>query len=80
MTQHSHASRVPGCFRCDLSADEVAPRGSWAVVEAWLAHNTSGERWEWVRHPAGYWFNDFGTRAQWSELVDPVELRPGLAP
>ena len=54
--------------------------GDWAVVEAWLAHNTSGERWEWVHHPAGYWFNDFGTRAQWSELVDPVELRPGLAP
>lgn len=25
MSQHSHAELVPGCYRCDLSRDEVMP-------------------------------------------------------
>lgn len=25
MSAHDHTERVPGCFRCDLSRDEVTP-------------------------------------------------------
>jgi len=44
MTQHDHREKVPGCFRCDLSSDEVqatseAPkrwqeRGIWELMKA----------------------------------------------
>ena len=52
--------------------------GAWAVVEAYLRHDTSGVRWVWVHHPAGYWFNDFGTHALTEELQNPTQIRPGV--
>jgi hypothetical protein len=29
MSEHNHASVVPGCYRCELSADEVIPYYSY---------------------------------------------------
>lgn len=29
MTAHDHASIVPGCFRCEIGADETNPAFDW---------------------------------------------------
>jgi len=33
MIPHNHTERIEGCFRCDLSADEV-DRFDYAVIDA----------------------------------------------
>jgi hypothetical protein len=33
MTQHNHRERVPGCFRCDLSEQEVKRGGHITISQ-----------------------------------------------
>lgn len=36
MTLHSHSTRVAGCYRCELSADEVGPLIEWdSETQSW---------------------------------------------
>ena len=48
MTQHNHREHVEGCFRCELSKDEVptdAEHIAWLDDEIqWLEHEM--EKWE----------------------------------
>lgn len=36
MSQHLHATRVDGCFRCELSRDELEPECDVCFDDGWV--------------------------------------------
>ena len=41
MTAHTHSAVVPGCFRCELGADEVRNPWAWQDVAEFIASEVS---------------------------------------
>jgi hypothetical protein len=63
--------------------EQTKPRipepGLWGVVEAWRSDQTRADACTWVkRRGLKPWRCDCGKKADWSDLIDPTLVRPGI--
>ena len=47
MSQHLHATRVEGCFRCELSRDELEPECDVCDDDRWVNREVDDDGVEW---------------------------------
>lgn len=63
MTAHDHATFVPGCYRCQLGRDEVAPASDPRLVALLGEHELNSRFYE--REPELIWSEWFCTGCNW---------------